>query len=108
MTLRMLALVAAVGFTAGAAQAQSQAPAAPAPSSTALAQASPAAADAQAASAPAPVLPASSSLLGDPAALKAGEPGVVSNGPVPDTAENRAKYGSPDSATGRRTKTAGN
>lgn len=40
--------------------------------------------------------------------LKAGDPSVVSNGPVADTAENRAKYGGPDSSTGKRTKPAGN
>ena len=32
----------------------------------------------------------------------------VTNGPVPDTAENRAKYGSPMSHAGKRTKPAGN
>ena len=58
--------------------------------------------------APQPALPGSSSALGDPAALKAGDAGVVSNGPVPDTPENRAKYGSPDSHGGKRTKPAGN
>ncbi|MBP7703867.1 MAG: hypothetical protein KA105_01125 [Caulobacter sp.] len=40
--------------------------------------------------------------------LKAGDPSVVSNGPVPDTAENRAKYGAPISNGGKRTKPAGN
>jgi hypothetical protein len=33
---------------------------------------------------------------------------VVSNGPVPDTRENRAKYGQPMSNAGRMTKPAGN
>jgi hypothetical protein len=33
---------------------------------------------------------------------------VVSNGPVPDTRANRAKYGSPLSNAGRMTKPAGN
>lgn len=33
---------------------------------------------------------------------------TVTNGPVPDTAENRAKYGSPMSNAGKRTKPAGN
>ncbi len=32
----------------------------------------------------------------------------VTNGPVPDTAENRAKYGSPMSHAGKHTKPAGN
>lgn len=40
--------------------------------------------------------------------LKAGDPSVVSNGPVPDTAENRARYGQPMSVTGRRTRPVGN
>jgi hypothetical protein len=40
--------------------------------------------------------------------LTAGDPSVVSNGPVPDTKANRAKYGQPLSATGRSTKPAGN
>lgn len=42
-----------------------------------------------------------------------GEPGTVTmrtvtNGPVPDTAENRAKYGQPLSRAGKRTAAAGN
>jgi hypothetical protein len=41
-------------------------------------------------------------------ALVAGDSTVVSNGPVPDTKANRAKYGQPLSATGRATKPAGN
>ncbi len=55
-----------------------------------------------------PVLPAPSSALGDTTTLKAGDTGVVSNGPVPDTAENRAKYGKPDSHAGKKTAPAGN
>lgn len=49
----------------------------------------------------------SSSALGDAATLKAGDPGVVSNGPVPDTPQNRAKYGRPLSHAGRMTKPTG-
>ncbi len=60
------------------------------------------------ASAAQPALPASSSALGDTTTLKAGDTGVVSNGPVLDTPENRAKYGSPDSHAGKRTPPAGN
>jgi hypothetical protein len=41
-------------------------------------------------------------------ALVASDPTVVSNGPVPDTKANRAKYGQPMSDTGRATKPAGN
>ena len=42
-----------------------------------------------------------------------GEPGTVTtrtvtNGPVPDTAENRAKYGQPLSRAGKRTAARGN
>ena len=33
---------------------------------------------------------------------------MVTNGPVPDTAENRKKYGGPMSHAGRHTKPAGN
>ena len=33
---------------------------------------------------------------------------LITNGPVPDTAENRAKYGGPDSNAGNHTKPAGN
>jgi hypothetical protein len=40
--------------------------------------------------------------------LKAGDPNVVSNGPVPDTPQNRAAYGQPMSHTGKHTKPAGN
>jgi hypothetical protein len=40
--------------------------------------------------------------------LMAGDPTVVSNGPVPDTKANRAKYGQPLSASGRATRPAGN
>ncbi len=42
------------------------------------------------------------------ATLKAGDANVVSNGPVADTPENRAKYGSPMSRAGKRTQPAGN
>ena len=42
------------------------------------------------------------------AALTPGDPSVVSNGPVPDTKANRAKYGKPLSAAGRATQPAGN
>ena len=69
----------------------------------------PAAADQSAAPAPAAGYNARPSA--NPADLttaKAGDPNVVSNGPVPDTPENRAKYGKPDSHAGKVTKPAGN
>lgn len=54
-------------------------------------------------------MPASSPTpVGQASTLVAGDPTVVSNGPVPDTKANRARYGQPLSATGRRTEPAGN
>jgi hypothetical protein len=40
--------------------------------------------------------------------LKAGDPNVISNPPVPDTPANRALYGKPMSNAGRHTAPAGN
>ena len=40
--------------------------------------------------------------------LRAGDPYVVTNGPVPDTAQNRARFGGPMSRTGRSTAPVGN
>ena len=51
---------------------------------------------------------ASSDTLGDTSKLKAGDPGVVSNAPVPDTHDNRAKFGRPMSHAGRATAPNGN
>jgi hypothetical protein len=45
---------------------------------------------------------------GQAAALAAGDNQIVTNGPVPDTRANRAKYGGPMSNAGRRTRPAGN
>jgi len=42
------------------------------------------------------------------AMLKAGDANVVTNGPIPDTPENRARYGAPISNGGKRTAPAGN
>lgn len=50
---------------------------------------------------------ASSDTLGDTSKLKAGDPNVVSNAPVADTLDNRAKYGRPMSHAGRATKATG-
>ncbi|MBV8684181.1 MAG: hypothetical protein JO111_14990 [Caulobacteraceae bacterium] len=41
-------------------------------------------------------------------ALASGDNAVVTNGPVPDTPANRARYGGPMSMTGKHTKPAGN
>jgi len=59
-------------------------------------------------SAPAIILRSSPTPPEDAWKLKAGDPNVVTNGPVPDTAENRARYGAPLSNGGRRTKPVGN
>ena len=40
--------------------------------------------------------------------LKAGDPNVVSNAPIPDTPETRARVGQPMSRTGKRTPATGN
>lgn len=40
--------------------------------------------------------------------LKAGDPTVTSNQPIPDTAETRAATGGPDSNGGRKTRAVGN
>ncbi len=40
--------------------------------------------------------------------LKAGDPTVVSNAPIPDTRANRQRFGRPMSMTGRKTAPAGN
>jgi len=53
-------------------------------------------------------MPMSSGSMGDPAMMKAGDPGVVSNGPIADTPENRAKYGAPMSRAGKRSAARGN
>lgn len=50
---------------------------------------------------------ASSDTLGDTSKLKAGDPGVVSNLPVPDTQDNRAKFGRPLSHAGRASMPSG-
>jgi hypothetical protein len=40
--------------------------------------------------------------------LKAGDPNVISNPPIPDTPANRAQYGRPMSNAGKHTAAAGN
>lgn len=54
------------------------------------------------------VVPVSSQSPDAQASLKAGDPNVVSNGPVADTPENRAKYGKPMSNAGKRSAPKGN
>jgi UrcA family protein len=52
-----------------------------------------------------PVAPPSAEGAGQPASFTTT---TVTNGPIPDTPENRAKYGGPMSKAGRMTKPAGN
>jgi hypothetical protein len=40
--------------------------------------------------------------------LKAGDPNVVSNAPIPDTPQTRQAYGQPMSRTGKSTQPSGN
>jgi hypothetical protein len=40
--------------------------------------------------------------------VRLGDSTTVTNGPVPDTPANRAKYGGPTSMTGKKTRPAGN
>ncbi|HEY1560481.1 MAG TPA: hypothetical protein VGF71_06290 [Caulobacteraceae bacterium] len=80
----------------------------------------PQAAPDQAAPAPAPAaetagvnastgpVPADQLPPGQASALAAGDNQLITNGPVPDTPANRAKYGGPNSRAGRRTAPAGN
>jgi len=108
---------AAVTLLGGAAYAQEpQAPAAPAPGSTTN--------DGNAAQtpseAPAPPAPTASASTETAPAAPAASTDVsataqstftnmtVTNGPVPDTRENRAKYGQPLSRAGKRTAARGN
>ena len=70
-------------------------------------------ANAPTATAPAPsadvsVAPAAGAPAETVPAASVGGTDVVSNGPVADTPENRAKYGKPMSNAGRMTKPAGN
>jgi hypothetical protein len=50
----------------------------------------------------------SANQAGVPAAATVGDATLITNGPVPDTPENRAKYGKPMSNAGRHTAPAGN
>ena len=60
--------------------------------------------------APSPAAPMPATQLGTPVSATTDATGaqVVSNGPVPDTPANRAKYGKPMSHAGRHTAPAGN
>lgn len=78
---------------------------------TAVAQAQPK--NLEAAATPPPPVAEAAPPPEPPAAPAAGQPAsvtvrTVTNGPVPDTPENRRKYGGPDSRAGQRTAAAGN
>lgn len=104
------ALVAASVPSLSLAQMQAapdQAPAAPtaaAPDQTSMA---PSAATAGVNSAATPI-PADQLPPGQAQALAAGDNKTVTNGPVPDTKANRAKYGQPMSHAGKKTPPVGN
>ncbi len=95
----LIALSVAAALSAGAAFAQTDAP------TTTDTAVNPPAASSDA-SAPAGGF-ASSDTLGDASKMKAGDPNVVSNNPVPDTPENRAALGGPRSNAGRHTDPTG-
>src|SRR5215472_2034619 len=112
----LIAAVALVSAASAAAQSQARAPdqtgAVPPPSATAPPvdqQQSAQAAGAYGAntSATGPV-PADQMPPGQAAALAAGDNRLLTNGPIPDTPANRAKYGGPMSNAGKRTAPAGN
>lgn len=99
---RFLTAAAAAALTTGVAHAQMADPAA----QTQPPPQAPAASDAAVNTSGVVLL--SSKSPDEQAMLKAGDPNVVSNAPVPDTVANRAKYGRPLSNGGRRTPPKGN
>jgi hypothetical protein len=111
-TLSMAAAMAAgAGAVAGAAAAQSAPGAAPGAASQSMAQATAPTQSVPDATAPAP---AAGDTTAVPDQVQAPTPAAtvvahtVTNGPIPDTPANRAKYGGPMSHTGKRTQPAGN
>lgn len=103
------AALAAATALAGAASAQNQSdavnPAAPAQTdSAAPSQNGPGPSDATSA----PATDTSGYNVGTPQTDPNTGAQIVTNGPVPDTRANRARFGSPDSHAGKRTAPAGN
>jgi hypothetical protein len=96
--LKLIAVAASLAIALPA-MAQTQAPVDPA--------LAPAAADTGVNTSTGPV-PADQLPPAQAQALAAGDNTHVTNGPVPDTPANRAKYGRPMSNAGRRTAPAGN
>ncbi len=112
MSTAAAALIAATAI-AGAASAQGQSNAAPGAAQTDTGSAA-APTSAQngpgpdAASAPAPATDTSGYNVGAPQTDPNTGAQIVTNGPVPDTHANRARFGTPDSHAGKRTSPAGN
>jgi hypothetical protein len=107
----LLAAAAALTLSAGAAYAQDPAPseqpaAAPAPEAAPPAVV-PGSSTTDVATSPSGVTTATTSAVaaGSNASVTVS---LTTNGPVPDTAENRAKYGQPLSHAGKRTAAKGN
>ena len=100
----LLAIAAATALAAGAAAAQS--------SNQTNDQSNAAPSTNQAGAPPTTTYPGGVTSSPTPAdqayTLKAGDPNVITNGPVPDTPENRKLYGGPMSNGGRHTAPKGN
>ena len=107
-----LALAAAAGSALAQSAPDSSAPPAQyqgaPPAQAALPPAPPPSALASGANASTGPIPADQLPQGQAAALAAGDNHMVTNGPVPDTPANRAKYGGPKSHGGRTTPPVGN
>lgn len=108
--IRLLAAAAFMTVLAGPALAQDDPNTMPDDANTVPPATAPAAEEnATPASAMSPVILRQDSVTPEQAAtLKPGDANVVTNGPVPDTRENRRKYGGPVSNGGRQTTPAGN
>ena len=105
LVVNTLKIATAAGFLvvamAGAAWAQD--------TSGAMTPATPAPDPAQAVGAPSSKAAPSADTSGaNSSATASAQDTTVTNGPVPDTADNRAKYGAPMSHAGKKTKPAGN
>jgi hypothetical protein len=103
----LLPIAAAAALVAGAAAAQT-------PASAGMNDQAPTAVPAAQAAMPASAAIPAGGVASSPTPadeafrLKAGDPNVISNGPVPDTPANRHLYGGPMSNAGRHTAPAGN
>ena len=103
----ILATVAATALMGGAALAQPTDQSA-APSSEPAPAAAPASSSSEPATAATGTATQTSVTTSDPATGASATMTTTTNGPVPDTAENRKKYGGPMSHAGKRTPAKGN